>query len=662
MRLSRSDHEQWLISVAVGCLAFLAFVPAVGFDFVNWDDDRYLFGNEGIVSEGFSPRGVWRACTETVFYNWAPLTVVSYQLDTTLGGAQPWIYHLTNILLHACSSSLLCLALARMTGHLVPSAAVAVLFALHPLRVESVAWVAERKDVLSVFFGVLAIVAYERYCRQPRLSAYLAVAVSLLASLLAKATLVTLPVLLLLCDVWPLARSSSNKATDKGAMGTKGDPFPRWPWSRLVLEKAPLLVLSLVFVAVTIWTQSPVITSDSLLPLLRARVPNAIESIVAYVRDTVAPDHLHPVHVHPGLSALRPHVLTAAILGLIAVGIVATKTRRCVPAAAFGFAWFLISLSPVLGVVKQQGFQARADRFTYVPHVGLLVALVWLAEWMADRLGMSQWTRSVFYGILAFACVLQTERQLTHWRNSDALWSHVLALEPENTHALAQLGAHRFRHGQDADAEQLLFDAIWIEPGLVWPRMYLAQIYFTAKDYRRAQYYRDTALQRSPADVEMRQMAAEMPDLDAQAAAQPKAVRACSPQAREPLAEGLAAARAGRFDEALAAFERAQAADPACAAAANNIGLVLAHRRETEAAITAFRRAVLLDDQASDYHLNLAQMLVAAGRAADARTAASMALRLAPWDTDAAEIRTEVMRRRFAPPDRQQARDRPGPR
>ena len=646
METPRSQKSlSWLVAFALALLTVAAFAPAVRFDFVNWDDDKYLFGNDGLVAGGLSAAGIQRAFTDVVFYNWAPLTTLSYQLDATLFGMEMWGFHLTNVVLHAVTSGLLCVALWRMTGRIGASTAVAALFALHPLRVESVAWIAERKDVLSVLFLVLAVLAYEWYCRRPRMWRYSLVFAATLASLLSKATAVTLPGLLLLLDMWPLGRL----AVPGVGVPVRGDgalsPYPSRPWRNVLIEKLPLLGLAIIFAVVTLRTQQKVIQTDIAMPFWTARLPNALSATTWYVAKTFWPSGLYPAYWHTGVDG-RPLwiVLGCAAACAVLAGVALVAARR-LPAVTIGIVWFAVSLLPVLGLVAQQGFQAHADRFTYVPHMGLLLAIVWGGAALARRLAIPPLWTSIGAGLILASLVWQTEQQLGHWKDSDALWTHTLAIEPKNQFALAQYGAHKHRTGQDADAERLLLKALDRGGNFTWLLAYLAEIYFDAGEFRRAKHYRDAAVRRGSTDAEVREIIAALADVDALAAQERPVVQPIGPAAKQEIAAGLAAARAGRMDDALAAFGRAIDVEPGCAAAHNNSGLVHSQRHDNGKAIDAFRRAITLDDTNADYHVNLAAELLLSGAVDEADKACLSALRLAPWDRQAAALREEIRAR-----------------
>jgi len=503
------------------------FLPAVACGFVNVDDPKYVLHNP-LVRGGLSAAGIHAAWTDVVFANWAPLTILSLQLDTTLFGTRPWGYHLTNVLLHAATTTVFFLALSRMTGAPGRSAAAAVLFAVHPLRVESVAWIAERKDVLSVFFLTVSLLAYERYARRPTPAGYLAVAAAMLASLLAKATAVTLPVLLLVLDAWPLRRAAVPGFGP--AAGVTGPPrYAPASWPRLAAEKLPLLAVAALFAAVTLWTQRSAVQSEERMPLLAVRVPNAVVAVADYLRETVLPVGLHPVHEHGGHGSTTAALLSAA-LTIVAVGAAAFRLRHAVPACAAGFAWFLLALAPVLGIVAQQGFQSRADRFTYVPHMGLMVALVWTVAAGLARLRAPKLAGPVLFALAAAACILATRFQIDVWSDSVALWSHVAAVEPDSALAHLGLGEAWYDRGDDRAIREF--------------RRSLA-----IKPTKRAHDWLGLALARQ--------------GLMAEALEQHAAATALDPEFWQAHNNaGITLARMGRMREALERFERAAAIAP----------------------------------------------------------------------------------------------------
>jgi hypothetical protein len=518
----------WLMACLLGLLTLIVFLPTIACDFVNWDDNAYVYRNP-VVLEGITTRGVTAAFTRVMFHNWAPLTILSYQADASLYGARPAGYHLTNVLLHAVAVGLFAVALGRMTGAPGRSAAAVLLFAIHPLRVESVAWVAERKDVLSVLFLAVALLAYERYCRRPCGWRYAAVCTAMLASLLAKATLVTLPALLLLVDVWPMGRlrvPGGPRVTTAAAAR-----YPACSWQWVLVEKLPLLALSALFIAITLLTQERATQVSTTLPLLTNRVPNSVHAIACYLVDTVLPVRMHPAHIHPGPAGWPPMSIGLSLALLAAVGACAWLAARREPAVAWGLLWFLIALSPTLGIVVQQGFQARADRFTYVPHIGLMIAIVWGAAAAADRLRVPQWTWAIVLLAAAVGCVAADRRQIAVWKDSETLWSHVLTIDPDNPIAYNNLGT------------------AFYERGLVRESVPFFERSLAIRDTERAHTWLGLAL-------------ADQGRLE-EAIGHYRASLALDPQSVEAHTNlGAALAQLGRIDEALPHFEAAYRLDP----------------------------------------------------------------------------------------------------
>jgi Flp pilus assembly protein TadD len=372
------------------------------YDFVSFDDYHYVRDNLH-VQAGLTGADLWWALTSFEQSNWHPLTWISLQLDSQLFGIQPAWFHRTNLLLHAVNAVLLFLALWWMTEQPWLAAAVAALFAVHPLHVESVAWVTERKDVLSTFFWMLTLLAYIWYAARPDRGRYLLVLVSLTLGLMSKSMLVTLPCVLLLLDWWPLRRWRPDSAR------------------RLLLEKVPLLLLAAGCSLLTIAAQKRMMASEH---ALGPRVLNALVSYVDYLRQMFWPSDLAVLYLHPGTSLSLLQGLTAALV-LAGVTLVALLERHRRPYLLVGWLWYLGTLVPVIGVL-QVGLQARADRYTYVPLIGIFIALVWgPAEW----LGTWRFGRVVFAGGMAallIACTVVTGSQLKHWQDSTRLWDRAL--------------------------------------------------------------------------------------------------------------------------------------------------------------------------------------------------------------------------------------------
>jgi tetratricopeptide (TPR) repeat protein len=440
-------RRDWTIAAVLAVATFAVFMPALGFDFINFDDPEYVTGNPQ-VTRGLHPDSVRWAFTSIDAFYWHPLTWLSLQLDASLSWPSPRGFHLTNVLLHAANAAVLFLALRSLTGSCWRSLAVAALFAVHPLRVESVAWVAERKDVLSVLFGLLAILAYARYAHAPTLLRYAAVALCLALSLMSKPMLVTLPFVLLILDWWPLRRWQ-----------TCG---PR----RIVVEKLPLVALAAGCSVVAFVGQrrfEAVGGVDVFPPLVR--IENAVVSYAAYLGMALWPARLaifypHPVYIYDGEGGLSLAQVSGSALVLLALTILALALRRSAPYILAGWLWYLGSSVVVIGLI-QAGAQARADRFTYFPQIGIAVAVCWGA---ADLLRSRRWLAAVVSGVVLTALVVRTETQLPTWHDSLSVWEHALRATRKTPIGLLHLGDALARKGREAEAYEAYREAIRLDP------------------------------------------------------------------------------------------------------------------------------------------------------------------------------------------------------
>jgi tetratricopeptide (TPR) repeat protein len=433
---------------ALGALTLAALGQVVTFDFVAYDDDIYVEDNPNL-RDGLTPAAIWRVFREPYEANWIPLTFLSYQLDHALFGLDPAGYHAVNLALHLAAALVLFLALRRMTGHERTAAWVAAVFAVHPLHVESVAWVAERKDTLSGLFFMLTLLAYARYAQAPSLRRYGAVAAACVASLLAKPMAVTLPCVLWLLDAWPLRRR----------------PFSR----RAVLEKLPLLAASVAVGAIALRTQAD---AGSWLPAeqypLPVRLANAALSLVAYLGDAFWPSGLVVFHPHPRDAVSLPWAGAAAAV-LLALSAGAWLQRRRRPWLAVGWLWFLGMLLPVLGLL-QVGLQARADRYTYLPLIGLSLALAWsVRDWARTRARRRLALGGALVSALALAAAAHV--QARHWRHTESLFRHAAAASEDNWLAHQWLGVLALERGELDAAEPHFRAALASQPD--WSEVHL---------------------------------------------------------------------------------------------------------------------------------------------------------------------------------------------
>ncbi len=430
---TRDLKVQALICLALTAAVLTVYGRVATHDFIDYDDPLYVTGNDR-VKEGLSLDNVGWAFRSTEEGNWIPLTWISHMAAVEVFGLNAGAHILLNVLLHALNSVLLFLLLGRMTGRIWPSALAAALFALHPLHIESVAWVAERKDVLSTLFWILTLMAYVRYAERPTMQRYAAVAALFAAGLLSKSMVVTLPCVLLLLDFWPLQRTAQPT-------GTQGPPRVAWP--RLIAEKLPLLAVAAAIAAVTIVTQRSVGAVGPLAAVsLVSRISNASASYAIYLRQTLWPFDLavfYPWHAEP---VRTKYALIGALL--VIAGLVASALgwkRR--PYIAIGWLWYLGTLVPVIGLVIV-GTHAHADRYTYLPLVGVFIMVAWmLADFVCThpkrRAGALILTATLLVGLS-----LRSWDQIGHWRNSATLFEHTLKVTSNNAVAHSIYGGALF--------------------------------------------------------------------------------------------------------------------------------------------------------------------------------------------------------------------------
>ena len=437
-------NRWWLtigICIALTGLTWLVFGQTLWHDFVNYDDPRYVYENTRITG-GLSISGIAWAFTHIHSLNWHPLTTISHMLDCQLFGLKPGWHHFTNVLLHSLAAILLFRALEQITGAVWRSAFVGAVFAIHPLHVESVAWIAERKDVLSGVFFMLTLLAYVCYVRSPQVGRYLVVVFVFACGLMSKPMLVTLPFVLLLLDYWPLARI-------KGQFGKR------------VLEKIPLIALSAVSSIITFLVQKGVVGRAEDLPILE-RINNAVISYVLYIWQMLWPVNLAVFYPHPE-NRLPFWEIASCLLLLICITAVAIGLRKQRPYLVTGWLWYLGMLVPVIGLV-QVGWQGRADRYTYLPEIGLYIAATWgvtelTAVYRHQRTILSTAATLVIGALSLCACV-----QTSYWGDSETLFRHALAVTTNNDVAENNLGIVFLGQGKVDEAISLLQSAVDLRP------------------------------------------------------------------------------------------------------------------------------------------------------------------------------------------------------
>lgn len=557
------------------------------YDFVNFDDPDYVSRNAH-VRQGVTPAGIAWAFTSTEAANWFPVTRLSHMMDVEVFGLDAGWHHVVNVLLHTIATLLLFAFLYRATSARWPSAMVALLFAVHPLHVESVAWIAERKDTLSALFWFLALWAYVRYTEKPGLRRYLLVVVAFCLGLMSKPMIVTLPFVLLLVDVWPLRRGI------------------------LLREKIPFFALSAASAVITYLAQAGSGAVDTLRIPITMRIENALISYVVYIAKMFWPAGLAVFYPYPlDIPAWRAACAAVAILGISALTLRVLRTH---PYLAVGWFWYLGTLVPVIGFI-QVGAQARADRYTYLPMVGLSVMLAWgLPEVLKSKVASSV---AIAAGL---TCLVLCERQVEYWRNSETLFRHTLHVTSGNYLAYHNLGVALADQGRFPEAIEQYQAALQIAPNAA----------NVQTDY-------GSALAKS----------GRIPEAIAHYRAALK-VLPDSPITHNDLANALAATP-GNMPEAIAEYQTALRLKPDYEEARNNLaqvqsnaaemqynlGVDLAKTSKPEAAIARFEEALRLKPDYVDAHNNLGVVLAGVGRAQEAIPHFESALRIDPNSVDA---------------------------
>ena len=440
-----------LFAICLVAVTVVLYYPVSSHGFLNYDDDIYVTENPQ-VNNGLSWQTVGWAFTSFRASNWHPLTWLSHALDCQLFGLNPGRQHGMNLLLHVVNVLLLFWVLWRATGSAGRSAMVSALFALHPINVESVAWIAERKNLLSMMFFLLALAAYRWYARTPRPRRYALVAVLFAMGLMSKPQVITLPFVLLLWDYWPLERMYTR--THEGSEST----FPATPFRQLVLEKIPLIGLAVASAIVTIRAQyeSGSMTGPHWQPFT-IRIENAIVAYARYLEKAFWPSHLALLYPHPGNTLPAWQVVTALLI-LIAITAAAFAMRHSRRYFLVGWLWFLGTLVPMIGLV-QVGVQAMADRYAYLPFIGLFIAICWSAADFLQRRRIAPAWRAAVSAAILLALAVAARRQLERWGDNNLLWWQVVALEtkalqanPNNWVAEDVLGHALLKLGQVEEA------------------------------------------------------------------------------------------------------------------------------------------------------------------------------------------------------------------
>jgi protein O-mannosyl-transferase len=626
--------QPWCVGLLLFAVTLILYLTVAGFSFTNLDDPQYISDNPQVLA-GLTWAGVKWAFTAPHVGNWIPLAWLSHMLDAQLFGPGPVAPHVGNALIHALNAVLVFWLLRQMTGAFWRSALVAALFALHPLRVESVAWACERRDVLSSMFALLALLAYARYVRwskanNSRSKAWYGLALAAFAAgLMSKPMVVTLPLLLLLLDYWPLQRFEPDVGPSAFDL--------RLVW-RLVLEKIPFLLLSAGFSAVTVRGQDEIGAMPNLAALpLSARIGGAFVSYGQYLAKTFWPVNLAIPYPYDGNRPVAMMVLAFLLVAGLTLGALVLCRRR--PYVGAGWFWFLAGLLPVIGLL-QTGNQALADRFTYLPSLGLFVVLVWAGHegwrrWPAGRPGLA-----ALVAVGLAACAWRSYQQLQYWQNSGTLFKHALAVTRHNFVANYNLASYLKENNQLEEAAKLYRDGLTFMPnepallaGLAYIRGNIQGNYPEAVELYRMAVSRAPAtpkywfIHNNYANILARMDSTNAPEMIEQYR-RASQLKPDSVSLHETL--GLALARSGNLAEAAVQLQAAVRLAPDSPEDHCNLGNAFAGQNQYAAAVREYQTALRLKPDYAHAANNLASVLETMGRPGEALAKYQEAVRLEP--------------------------------
>jgi tetratricopeptide (TPR) repeat protein len=715
MPRNRNLERPWLICALLVLAVLAVYLPVIELSFLTYDDDYYVTRNPHVAG-GLTSAGLRWAFAHVHSANWHPLTWLSHMLDCQIYGLAPAGHHLTNLLFHAANAVLLFLWLRSLTNAFWRSAFVAALFALHPLHVESVAWVAERKDVLCSFFGLLSLWTYTRYVegrsrdaeyrsqrsgvrgktsgggsnrtadhgprtydpvtvrpgrdRIPSSIFYLLSLFFFALGLMSKPMLVTWPCLMLLLDYWPLRRMQNAECRMQNAKPGNSQlstlnpqpsprPFSLQPLAFSLLDKLPFFALSTASCIITLAAQK---TGGALVTLtalpLGARMLNAMDSYVHYIVQLFWPANLAVIYTFAGRPSAGP-ALAALLLAAITLAVLWQRKRR--PYLLVGWAWYLGTLVPVIGLV-QVGNQTMADRYTYLPAIGIFLMLAWGATELAGALLNRRSAKDASlnrpppghsgelpmlrrFGLAAAAtaalgaCALTTSSQLRYWQNSESLFRHALSVNPNNFIAWNGLGYYLAEQGQARQAEACYRAAVAISPSFAeaWNGLGYALANLGKHDEAITSYEKAVSL--SPDDIKARNnlaIALAACGRTADAKAQCRAASQADPEAAEPHSNlGALLAREGQWDQAIAEYSLALARDPSLNEARCGLAGALAKQGKLDDAVRELTDLLRLQPAYGPAHLQLGAILAQRGKADEAIIEFNTLLRANPGDSAA---------------------------
>lgn len=602
------SKTDWGRLAALAVLVWLAYLPIIRNGFVNLDDPDYVVENYHVQSALTWQSLQWPFCA-TLNANWHPLTWLSHMLDFQIFGLRPWGHHLTSLLLHTANTCLVFVILRRMTGSTWPGWLVAALFGLHPMHVESVAWISERKDVLSALFSLLTIWAYVLNAQSARpplrnitSKFHLLALLFFAAALLSKPMAVTLPCVLLLLDYWPLKRLLQHH------------PGP------LLVEKLPFAALAAVLCVITVAVQRH---GGALMPMadlpLSDRLQNAIVAYASYIDKLIVPAGLAVFYPYPTHWTVMTLMGAGGLLLAITAFVIIMNRRQ--PWLLFGWLWFLGTLVPVIGLI-QVGSQAMADRYSYLPSIGFFVALIWGMSALAGK-----WRhRTTVLAILGATAVALsaglTWRQADFWKNSAALFRHTLAVTKDNLLAYSNLGDYEVKQGNIDEGIRLYQTALQIQPDFAPINEQLGVALCQTGNREAGMLRIQASMLTGPGSAlthsDLGDVFAAATEYDKAISEYQKAIKVYPDYLSVYNRLGGVFEKTGRFDDAIALFEHAVQVFPAYAGTHISLGLALAYKGRVDDAMAEYREALHLDKASAQAHFGLAILLEGKGQIDDA--------------------------------------------
>jgi tetratricopeptide (TPR) repeat protein len=658
---SQNRHLDVCVIIVLALVTAALYGQMIGHQFIGYDDPDYVTDNP-IVQKGLSWEGFLWAFTTFTLANWHPLTWLSHMLDIQLFGLDPGFHHLVSVLFHVLNTILVFWILRQTTGALWRSAVVAALFALHPLHVESVAWVSERKDVLSTFFWLLALWAYVRYAKKPSVPGYLPVLSFFVLGLLAKPMLITLPLVLLLLDYWPLGRLKREPAMPAAAPVTPSATRERrikkrerqrrespatsssrgsLDWSLalpIVYEKIPLLVLSTASSLITFYAQQK---GGAVVPLthyfLPDRIANAVVSYAAYLWKMFWPSGL--IFFYP-LRAHSPALVLACALLLVGMTFLSLRWAARRPYLAVGWFWYVITLLPVIGIVKVGG-AAMADRYTYVALLGPFISLVWGTFDLSQALRVPRAILATTSALVVGACMLLTYNQVGTWRNGVTLSRHALSIDPRNYIGQTLLASEYIHQEKFEEALAHSKAALDLNPRGEKALTNRGMIYYHTGKYVEAVETFDLVLRMNPNSPAVHEWLGRAclaaGDIDKATTHFRQAIQPGRDNAASYSGLGEALIFQNRLEEALRYTRQAIDAQPQNAKLFNNAGYILIRQGKVDDAIAQFQNAVRLAPDYARAHSNLGGALMEKKRVDEAVDHFETAVRLEPENRSARE-------------------------